>query len=150
MSFLRFIFSSAPICRSTGLFILRLIIGGIFIYAGYYKLSHMNQVVPMFIGMGFPAFFAWLVALIEFIGGIAVILGMFTRLAGGLFTIIMLVVIFKVKWPAGFMAWQSDLVILGASLAIMFAGAGKYSICKTRHDNCGTCDGVNCSCVDKK
>lgn len=132
MSFLRFIFSSAPICRNTGLLILRLIIGGIFIYAGYYKLAHMDQVVPMFAGMGFSVFWAWVVALVEFLGGIAFVLGMFTRLSGILFAVIMLVVIFKVKWVTGFMSWQSDLIILVASLAIVFTGAGKYGICKTR------------------
>lgn len=146
---LRSILSSAPISRNTGLFILRLVIGGIFIYAGYFKLANMDQVVPMFASMGFSAFWAWVVAIVELLGGIAFVLGMFTRLSGILFTVIMLVVIFKVKWAAGFMAWQSDLIILAASLAIVFTGAGKYGICKTRHDNCGSCDGANCTCTTK-
>lgn len=142
---LRSIFSSAPISRNTGLFILRLVIGGIFIYAGYFKLTHMDQAIAGFASMGFSTFWVWVVALVEFLGGIAFVLGMFTRISAALFAVIMLVVIFKVKWSAGFNAWQFDLVLLGAALSVLFAGAGKYGICKTRHDNCGSCDGTACN-----
>ena len=143
---LRFIFSSAPMNRNIGLFILRLVIGGIFIYAGYFKLTHMDQAIAGFASMGFSTFWVWVVALAELLGGVAFILGMFTRLAGALFAIIMLVVIFKVKWAAGFTAWQFDLLLLAGSLAVIFTGAGKYGICKTCKE-CTTCGTSTCTCT---
>jgi putative oxidoreductase len=141
----RSLISSAPIHRCAGMFILRLVIGGIFLYAGYYKLAHMDQAIAGFASMGFSTFWVWVVAIVELLGGVAFILGTFTRLAGALFSIIMLVVIFKVKWTAGFMVWQPDLVLLAGSLAVMFAGAGKYGICPTRKE-CGACNTDACKC----
>jgi uncharacterized membrane protein YphA (DoxX/SURF4 family) len=108
----------------------------------------MDQVIAGFASMGFSVFWVWVVAIIELLGGIAFVLGTFTRLAGALFAIIMLVVIFKVKWAAGFMTWQADIVILAGSLAVMLCGCGKYGICPTRNETstCNMCGTDKCKC----
>lgn len=145
-SYAKKLISSGPTCHaSAAMLFLRLVIGGIFLYAGYSKLTNMEQVIPMFGAMGFSAFWAWVVAITEVVGGAAFILGTFTRLAGLLFVIIMLVAIIKVKWSGGFMAYQSDLVLLAGSLVVALCGCGKYGICPTRH-NCSGCKTDACTC----
>ncbi|GAA0370818.1 hypothetical protein GCM10008968_28310 [Bacillus horti] len=53
--------------------------------------------------MGIPRFMAYVVAVIELIGGLALVLGLGTRIVSALFAIIMLGAIFIVKIPAGFL-----------------------------------------------
>lgn len=128
-----------------GFLILRIVVGVIFMYHGYPKLPLPNS--PMggpkgfggFLGqMGipFPGLMAWVVALVEFVGGFLLILGFATRLIGLLLAINMVVAIWKAKigvMKVGFMAqqatgWEFDFALLGASLALFFAGPGQFAL----------------------
>ncbi len=119
-----------------GMFILRLVIGGIFIYAGYGKLTNMSMVIGGFATMGLGAFWAWAVALIEFIGGIAVVTGVFTKISGLLLSIIMIVAIVKVHWAGGFAEIQAPLTILAGTIAITLCNCGSWNLKKM----CGMCN----------
>jgi putative oxidoreductase len=119
-----------------GMFILRLVIGGIFIYSGYYKLTNMGMTVAGFETMGFGAFWAWAVALIEFIGGIAVVAGVFTKISGLLLSIIMIVAIVKVHLAGGFASVQGPLTILAGTIAITLCNCGSWNLKKA----CGMCN----------
>jgi uncharacterized membrane protein YphA (DoxX/SURF4 family) len=66
-----------------GLFMIRLVAGVIFIYHGISKLSDMPSTVGFFASLGLGAFFAWLVALVELLGGVSLILGLWSRFFGG-------------------------------------------------------------------
>lgn len=114
--------------HSLGLLIIRLGIGAVFLFHGIQKLSNMEMTVMFFGTIGIGAFFTWVVALVETIGGIALIFGLFTKPFAFLFAIIMLVAIFKVKWSLGFMAFELDFVLLIASLGLVTAGGGSYSL----------------------
>lgn len=115
-----------------GLLVLRLAAGIIFVLHGWGKLTG-NPSIEMFAGMvgnlGFPIplFFAWVVALTEFLGGIALILGIFVRPAAVLLAIIMLVSFSMVK-KFGFPAGDPDFALLGISIALAKMGAGNYSV----------------------
>lgn len=125
-----------------GLFIIRLVVGFIFVFHGIGKLSNMEQTIGFFATIGIGAFLTWVVAIVETVGGLALILGYFSRFFSALLGIIMLVAIFKVKWSGGFSAIELDLVLLATLIAVLFSGCGRYSICAWKHK--GTCD-ASCS-----
>ena len=111
-----------------GLFILRLGVGIIFTTYGYMKVSGMEGVVAFFGSLGFPAFLAYAVAYIEFIGGIAMILGLFSRVFGALFAVIMATVLLQVKWGAPITDMGLDIMLFTASVALVFLGSGRYGV----------------------
>ena len=114
--------------------ILRVVVGLVFIIHGYGKLFGTMPGMDAWIGMlgsfGVPApvFFGYLVAGIEFLGGIAVLIGLCTRLAALLLAAVMLVAIVLVHLPNGFYlpnGYEFALVLLGANLALALRGPGK-------------------------
>jgi putative oxidoreductase len=118
-----------------GLAILRLVVGGVFIAHGAQKLFvfGLGGATGAFTQMGvpLPAVTAPLVAFVEFFGGIALVLGLLTRLAALGVATIMLGVILLVKSGAGFFAprgFEFELTLLGGALALALAGAGDFSI----------------------
>ena len=72
------------------------------------------------------------IALAEFIGGVLLVIGVFTRITGVIFSVILLGAIFHIRWENGFFVskggWEWDLVMLAAVLAIIVAGPGRISI----------------------
>lgn len=132
---------------SLGLFIIRLVAGAIFIFHGVQKLSDMQGTVAFFASLGFGAFLAWAVALIEVAGGLSLILGLWTKFFGALLAAIMVVAIFKVKFAAGFSKAEIDLMLLATSIAVIFSGCGRYSVCALWHKNCDNCNDGKCACA---
>jgi len=123
----------------------RLTLGIIFFAHGSQKLlgwfggSGWSGTIQFFEQSGVPAFLAILLIITEFFGGIAIILGFFTRLAALGLTIAMLVAIFKVHLPNGFfLNWfnvpnmghgiEYNLALIGLSLSLLVWGAGNLSV----------------------
>lgn len=81
-----------PWVKNLGLLLARVTVGVIFIMAGWMKLQDMSGFISMMEGWGFPApaLLAWVTALVELVGGLAVLLGIFTRVAALLLAVIML------------------------------------------------------------
>lgn len=133
-------------CSQWGLLILRVVVGAIFISHGYGKLTgspSLEMFSGMLGGMGWPMpmFFAWVVALTEFLGGIALVLGIFVKPASYLLAFVMLVALAQVKKFDVFGKGEIDFALLGASLAIAMLGSGKYS---TAAMTCGCCKEGKC------
>lgn len=116
--------------------LLRLAVGAGFLAHGISKFTGLPMVVGFFGGLGLSPFFAYLVATVETLGGIALILGAFTEVAAALLAIIMVVAIILVKFSAGYLGgFELDTLYLGGLLAILFAGPGRYaftSCCKKK------------------
>ena len=111
-----------------GLFLLRLSVGIIFVYQGWAKLTNMEGTIGFFTSLNLPAaaFLAYLVAFVEFLGGIAVLLGVWTRFAAKLLAIIMVVAFLTVGLKGGFKASQIMIALLGSTSAIALLGGGSW------------------------
>ena len=105
-------------------------IGVIFIIHSLKKFDPSWQEWLMSIGI--PPEMQLPIALVEFIGGILLVVGVLTRVTGSIFAIILLGAIFHIRWENGFFVskggWEWDLVMLAAVLAIIVAGPGRISI----------------------
>ena len=124
-----------------GMLLLRLALAAVCIAQGYVKLFIMGPdmvAAKLFtpIGIPLPLLSAWVVALVEFIGGIALALGLFTRIAALLIGIVMVVAIFTVKISVPFLnsgpppGAELDVAILGGVAALLFSGPGRLSLAR--------------------
>lgn len=124
-----------------GSFILRVVIGISFLTHGILKFSAgIAGTAGWFSSLGLPGFLAYIVAVIELVGGIAMILGIGTRIVAVLFAIVMLGGIFTVKLSIGFVGngpmagWELDLAYLAMSVYLLLNGSEKYALLTKKTD----------------
>ena len=88
-----------PVNNSSAIVILRLMAGGVFFWEGLLKFVYTNQGVGRFTKLGFPMpdITADFVATLEIVGGLCLLLGLFTRLAAILFVAEMIVAMLSTK-----------------------------------------------------
>jgi len=121
---------------SCGQTILRIVVGVIFLIHGWQKIHAIgfHGVAGMFgqIGIPLPTITAAIVILVEFLGGIALILGLATRPAALLLAIDMAGAIFFVHFKNGFYVnhggYEFALSLLAACLALALNGGGALAI----------------------
>ena len=108
--------------------VLRLFAGIIFVYGGYMKLFTMgpSAFAGMLVGWPVPLFWAWLVSLVEFLGGIALIIGLFVRWSALFLTITMIVATVMMYMAQGMMGVTAPFWGIALSLALLFTGVGKH------------------------
>lgn len=115
-----------------GVLFIRLALAATFISAGWFKISNLAMVIDGFGQVGIPTFLAYLVTYGEFIGGIALLIGIFARYFGILLSIIMVVAMFKVHFVNGYSlqngGYEYVLVLLLGAMAMVAFGSGKYSL----------------------
>lgn len=123
--------------------LLRLVLGIIFVVHGYAKLfkdpgpkgtsSFLQSLkIPA------PLFFAYVVGVVEFFGGVLVILGLLTRLAALLIAINMVVATWKVKFKTGLVTkvmeggwsggYELDLALFAIAVVLALLGGGRFAI----------------------
>lgn len=115
---------------------LRIAIGITFVAHGLAKYTGgVDNVAGFFgkIGIPAPGAAAWIVTLIELLGGAALIIGLGTRIAAGLIAAVMAVAMFTVHWGKGFfVSGQGGIelvfILLFSAIAIALFGPGKYSL----------------------
>jgi putative oxidoreductase len=121
--------------KDLGLTLLRVILGIVFLAHGYQKLFvyGIGGVAGTFAQMGIPAphLAAYLATFAEFFGGIALLLGLFTRLAAIPVAFTMIVAILQVHLQGGFYAPKGveyPLTLLVANIALVVAGGGAFAL----------------------
>ncbi len=113
------------------LLLIRVGLAAVFIAHGWDKLNNMDGTVGFFSSIGLSAFWAYLIAYIELLGGVSMLLGVFTGWSGILLAMTMVGAIALVKISKGFLGgFEFDLMLFLAALAISFAGSGKYTLMK--------------------
>ncbi len=113
------------------LLLIRVGLAAVFIAHGWDKLNNMDGTVGFFSSIGLSAFWAYLIAYIELLGGVSMLLGVFTGWSGILLAMNMVGAIALVKISKGFLGgFEFDLMLFLAALAISFAGSGKYTLMK--------------------
>lgn len=154
--------------KDLGLLLVRLSLAAVFLTHGIAKLSDMDGTIAFFGSLGLSAFFAWLVAIVETVGGGLMLLGAWTCVAGAALAVTMVMAIILVKAKLGFPAIDIDIAMLASSLAIMVMGSGRYGLnkcckaCMNKSNCCGgscggahscggsemKCDGCEANCKD--
>lgn len=119
--------------------LLRILLGGLFMAHGAQKLgiiegSGVVGVAAYFKSLGItpPFFWAWVVTLVEFFGGIAIFFGLLTRAACGLIIIDMSVAIVRVNWAFGFDVgkggYELALSFVVIALVLLILGPGPLAV----------------------
>jgi putative oxidoreductase len=113
-----------------GTLLLRIVLGLVFSANGFAKFQGgIGNTAGWFESIGIPGIFAYAVGTVELVGGIALILGLGTRIVSLLFGIIMVGAIFTVNLSAGFLnGYVLDLVLLVLAVHIVLNGSKLYSL----------------------
>ena len=120
--------------QACGLAILRITVGIVFLMHGWQKLFvfGFHGVAGMLGSMGvpLPAVFSAILTLVEFFGGLALILGVAVRVASPLLAIDMSTAILLVHIKHGFFSpgVEFPLTLLAANLCLALAGPGALSL----------------------
>ncbi|MBX4211598.1 MAG: DoxX family protein [Candidatus Yanofskybacteria bacterium] len=119
-----------PLNPDTGLFILRVVVGIIFIVHGLPKIRKPEMMSAMM-----PKGAVMLLGLVEILSAIGLIVGYQVRQAAALLVVVMLgATYFKIfKWKTAFWShqstgWEFDLILLAANLAIILTGGGSTGL----------------------
>jgi putative oxidoreductase len=122
-----------------GLAILRIVLGIAMLVHGWSKLSGgVDNVAGFFGGMlGIPApgLMAWVVTIVELVGGVLLVVGFLTQIAGTLIALDMLgAILFAYLLRGapfienGQISWEKEAVFAAAALCIVLAGPGAWSV----------------------
>lgn len=119
--------------KPLGLLLLRVGLGIIFISHGYPKLfTNTRGFMEFFARNGFPPSFVYVAGVLEFFGGILLIAGLFTRIAGLLLTLEVGVNIWRLHLPQGPITQVSNyefpLALAVSVFALATVGAGLLSL----------------------
>ncbi len=78
----------------------RLVVGWVFMGTGWTKLNNLDRITEAFVSWGipFPHIMTPFVSAVEFVGGILLLLGLFTRIAAVPLVIVMIVATISAKW----------------------------------------------------
>jgi putative oxidoreductase len=117
-----------------GPLLVRLSLGAVFITSGWGKLHNLGQVTGFFteLGIPLPGFNAALVSTTELVGGVLILVGLFTRLAAIPLIVVMLVAIATAKRPEidgvatllGFI----EFTYIAGFVWLLVSGAGRLSL----------------------
>jgi putative oxidoreductase len=122
--------SAAGKYHDLAILLLRIGVGVIFIVAGWSKLTGIEGTQGFFenSGIPLPGIMAWVVAIIEFVGGIMVLTGTYIRIPALLLACVMIGALIFTKLDATFGAMRLDTMLLLTSLALFIFDSGKYSV----------------------
>jgi putative oxidoreductase len=117
--------------------ILRVILGVTFFIHGLVKFQGgIENIVGWFDSIGLPGALAYGVAVLEMVGGLALIIGLGSRIVSALLVLLMLGAIVKGKLAVGFLGngqgagWELDLALLAMALFIAINDSKMFALDK--------------------
>lgn len=123
---------------------MRVVLGILFLAHGISKFQMgLGNVDAWFASMGVPGFLAYAVALLELIGGILLIIGLFTRYVSVLFIVMLIGAIVTMKFSAGLFGngqmagYELDLVFMLVAIYLSVADPTSLSVDKVILHNRG-------------
>lgn len=115
--------------------LLRIVLGVSFFIHGLVKFQGgIGNTAGWFDSIGIPGFMAYAVALIEMVGGFALIIGLGTRIVSALLAIVMIGAIFTAKLPAGFLGdgtsagYELDVAFLAIAIFLAVNGSRMLAV----------------------
>jgi uncharacterized membrane protein YphA (DoxX/SURF4 family) len=115
--------------------IMRVVLGIIFVFHAVDKFQMgLGNVEAWFTSLGIPGFVAYVIAVIELVGGIMLILGLFTRYVSALFVIVLIGAIMTAKLSVGLLGngqmagYELDLGFILISLYLIVAERTPLSV----------------------
>ncbi|NGM83197.1 DoxX family protein [Paenibacillus sp. 7124] len=115
--------------------LMRVVLGILFLAHGISKLQMgLGNVAGWFGSIGLPEFLAYVVAAIELIGGILLILGLFTRYVSVVLIIVLVGAVFTAKLSAGLLGngqaagYELDIAYILIALYLAVAGTTEWSL----------------------
>jgi putative oxidoreductase len=115
--------------------IMRVVLGIIFVFHGVDKFQMgLSNVEAWFSSIGIPGFLAYVVAVLELVGGVMLILGLFTRYVSGLFVVLLIGAIITAKLSGGLLGngqgagYELDLGFILVSLYLVVADRTPFSV----------------------
>lgn len=112
----------------------RVVVGWVFMWTGWAKLTHLPIVTENFVGWGvpYPELLAPFVSGIEFFGGMFLLLGLLTRISAGALGVVMIIAVRAAKWEdidslltlLGF----EEIMYLAIFMWLAIAGPGPIAI----------------------
>ncbi len=113
--------------------VLRLGLGVLFILHGWPKIKNPKKTAAWVTSTGWTwaAGFAYAFTFLEFLGGLALVLGFLTRIVALLFVLQMIAttIFSRAKLNKKLMGgWELDMLYLAGALALVFLGAGVWSL----------------------
>jgi putative oxidoreductase len=115
------------------LLLARLVLASVMIYYGWPKIRNLMATAHEFSQMGFAPAIFWgsLIAVVEFIGGLAILFGLYAELAAALFAFQMMVGTFwKLKIKKPFTDYSYDMQLFALGLILISQGAGALSLAR--------------------
>lgn len=110
------------------LLVMRLALGAVMVVHGYHKVfGGLHHHVQFVASLGLPGWTAYLSAFTEFLGGILVLIGLFTRFAAFAICINLSVAIAKVHFHNGLTGehgYEFPLALAALAFGLIFLGAG--------------------------
>lgn len=123
---------------------MRIILALIFISHGMSKLQTIDQTIIFFSTLGLGVFWVYFVSILEILGGLSMLLGIFTQYAGIILAIIMIFSTTMVKLKMGYQYAELDIAVFAIALGIATIGPGNWSISK-KICGCGVCNVCGCN-----
>ncbi len=117
------------------LLVMRAALGSIMLVHGSHKVfGGLHHTAQMMGRLGIPSWLGYVVAFVDFIGGILVIAGLLTRLSAFALCVDMIVAIWKVHWHNGMLGsadrpgYELPLALAAIACALIILGAGPISL----------------------
>lgn len=109
---------------------IRILAGIAFISHGLPKLSNVTGTEHFFANsIGLPASMALPIGLLEVVGGIALLVGILTRIASILFILEMIGSTITAKLSKGFVGgYELDLLLMAIAISLLLTGPGRVSV----------------------